>query len=148
MIIVANCSTGYTTHTGTTGLRSSSVSQTLEQSSGQCYIYLVLFCHKLKMHIVLSIIPRHYLIATVCLILILRVPSTNLFLSALLVIVTFLMHTTSHSATHSLLFSFSTLYSNCSGISWTMCKSFSPRSRQITTPAPHHPFFLQPRCSS
>jgi len=25
-----------------------------------------------------------------------------------------------------------------SGISWTICKSFAPCSRQITTPAPHH----------
>jgi len=28
-----------------------------------------------------------------------------------------------------------------SGISWTMCKSIAPRSRQITTPAPHHSVF-------
>jgi len=27
-----------------------------------------------------------------------------------------------------------------SGISWAVCKS-APRSRQITTPAPHHSFF-------
>jgi len=27
-----------------------------------------------------------------------------------------------------------------SGISWAMCKS-APRSRQITTPAPHHSVF-------
>jgi len=27
-----------------------------------------------------------------------------------------------------------------SGISWIVCKS-APRSRQITTPAPHHSFF-------
>jgi len=26
----------------------------------------------------------------------------------------------------------------CSGISWTICKLSAPRSRQITTPAPHH----------
>jgi len=25
-----------------------------------------------------------------------------------------------------------------SGISWTMCKQSAPRSRQITTPTPHH----------
>ena len=25
--------------------------------------------------------------------------------------------------------------------SWTICKSFAPRSRPITTPAPHHSFF-------
>ena len=31
-----------------------------------------------------------------------------------------------------------------SGISWAICKS-APRSRQITTPAPHH---LQARCPS
>jgi len=28
-----------------------------------------------------------------------------------------------------------------SGISWTICKSFAPRSKQITTPAPHHSIF-------
>jgi len=28
-----------------------------------------------------------------------------------------------------------------SGISWTICKSFAPRSRQITTPATHHSIF-------
>jgi len=28
-----------------------------------------------------------------------------------------------------------------SGISWTMCKSFAPRSMQITTPAPDHSVF-------
>ena len=28
-----------------------------------------------------------------------------------------------------------------SGISWTICKLFAPRSRQITTPAPHHSIF-------
>ena len=27
------------------------------------------------------------------------------------------------------------------GISWTICKSFAPRSRQITTPVPHHSVF-------
>ena len=30
-----------------------------------------------------------------------------------------------------------------SGISWAICKS-APRSRQITTPAPHHSFFYRP----
>jgi len=30
-----------------------------------------------------------------------------------------------------------------SGISWTMCKSFAPLSRQITTPVPHDSIFLQ-----
>ena len=34
-----------------------------------------------------------------------------------------------------------------SGISWAMCKS-APRSRQITTPAPHHSSFLQAGCLS
>ena len=34
-----------------------------------------------------------------------------------------------------------------SGISWTICKS-APRSRQITTPAPHYSVFLQARCPS
>jgi len=28
-----------------------------------------------------------------------------------------------------------------SGISWTICKSLAPRSRQITMPVPHHSFF-------
>jgi len=28
-----------------------------------------------------------------------------------------------------------------SGIRWTICKSFVPHSRQITTPVPHHSFF-------
>ena len=28
-----------------------------------------------------------------------------------------------------------------SGISWTICKSFAPRSRQRTMPVPHHSFF-------
>ena len=32
-----------------------------------------------------------------------------------------------------------------SGISWAICKS-APRSRQITTPAPHHSVFLQAGC--
>jgi len=27
------------------------------------------------------------------------------------------------------------------GISWTICKSFAPHSRQITTPVPHHSVF-------
>jgi len=26
-------------------------------------------------------------------------------------------------------------------ISWTICKSFAPRSRQITMPLPHHSVF-------
>ena len=34
-----------------------------------------------------------------------------------------------------------------SGISWAMCKS-APRSRQITTPVPHHSCFLQAGCPS
>ena len=34
-----------------------------------------------------------------------------------------------------------------SGISWAICKS-APRSRQITTPAPYHPVFLQAGCPS
>jgi len=29
----------------------------------------------------------------------------------------------------------------CSGISWTTCKQSAPRSRQITTPTPHHSIF-------
>jgi len=29
----------------------------------------------------------------------------------------------------------------CSGISWTICKQFAPRFRQITTPTPHHSVF-------
>jgi len=28
-----------------------------------------------------------------------------------------------------------------SGISWTICKQSAPRSRQITTPTPHHSIF-------
>ena len=28
-----------------------------------------------------------------------------------------------------------------SGISWTICKRSAPRSRQITTPTPHHSIF-------
>jgi len=36
----------------------------------------------------------------------------------------------------------------CSGISWTICKKSPPLSRQITTPTPHHSFFLHARCSS
>jgi len=35
-----------------------------------------------------------------------------------------------------------------SGISWTICKSFAPCPRQITTPVPHHSVFLQARCPS
>jgi len=34
-----------------------------------------------------------------------------------------------------------------SGISWAICKS-APRSRQITTPAPHYSVFLQAGCLS
>jgi len=34
-----------------------------------------------------------------------------------------------------------------SGIRWEICK-FAPRSRQITTPAPHCSVFLQARCPS
>jgi len=30
---------------------------------------------------------------------------------------------------------------NGSGISWTICKQSSPRSRQTTTPTPHHSIF-------
>jgi len=29
----------------------------------------------------------------------------------------------------------------CSGISWTICKQSMPRSKQITTPTPHHSIF-------
>jgi len=29
----------------------------------------------------------------------------------------------------------------CSGVSWTICKQPAPRSRQTTTPAPHHSIF-------
>jgi len=35
-----------------------------------------------------------------------------------------------------------------SGISWTICKSYAPHSRQITTPVPHHSQFLQVGCPS
>jgi len=31
-----------------------------------------------------------------------------------------------------------------SDISWTICKSFAPRSRQITMPAPYHSVFTGP----
>jgi len=31
--------------------------------------------------------------------------------------------------------------SGCSGISWTICKQFEPRSRHITTLTPHHSIF-------
>jgi len=31
-----------------------------------------------------------------------------------------------------------------SGISGTICKSFAPRSRQITMPVPHHSVFYRP----
>ena len=37
--------------------------------------------------------------------------------------------------------------SGCSGISWTICKQSAPRSRQRTTPTPHHSI-LQVECSS
>jgi len=30
-----------------------------------------------------------------------------------------------------------------SGIRWTICKSFTPCSRQITMPAPHHLIFYR-----
>jgi len=29
----------------------------------------------------------------------------------------------------------------CGGIDWTICKQSAPRSRQITTPTPHHSMF-------
>jgi len=29
-------------------------------------------------------------------------------------------------------------------ISWTICKSYAPRSRQINTPVPHHSVFYRP----
>ena len=32
----------------------------------------------------------------------------------------------------------------CSGISWTTCKQLAPRSRQITTPTPHHSILYKP----
>jgi len=32
----------------------------------------------------------------------------------------------------------------CSGISWTIGKQSAPRSRQITTPIPHHSIFYRP----
>jgi len=31
-----------------------------------------------------------------------------------------------------------------SGISWIICKSFAPQTRQITTPVPHHSIFYGP----
>jgi len=31
-----------------------------------------------------------------------------------------------------------------SGISWTICKSYAPCSRQMTTPVPHHSVFYRP----
>jgi len=31
-----------------------------------------------------------------------------------------------------------------SGISWNICKSFASRSRQTTTPIPHHSVFYRP----
>jgi len=30
------------------------------------------------------------------------------------------------------------------GISWTICKQSAPRSKQITTPTPHHSIFYKP----
>ena len=36
----------------------------------------------------------------------------------------------------------------CSGISWTIRKQSAPRSRQTTTPTPHHSIFLQAGWSS
>ena len=33
-------------------------------------------------------------------------------------------------------------FSDGSGISWTICKQSAPRSRQITTPTPHHSIFI------
>jgi len=35
-------------------------------------------------------------------------------------------------------------FSDGSGISWTICKQSAPRSRQITTPTPHHSNFYRP----
>jgi len=32
-------------------------------------------------------------------------------------------------------------FSGGGGISWTICKSFAPRGRQITTPVPHRSVF-------
>jgi len=32
-------------------------------------------------------------------------------------------------------------YLDGSGISWTICKQSAPRSREITTPTPHHLIF-------
>jgi len=34
-----------------------------------------------------------------------------------------------------------------SDVSWTICRSSAPHSRQITMPAPHYSIFLQTRCS-
>ena len=31
----------------------------------------------------------------------------------------------------------------CSDISWTICKQSAPRSRQVTTPTPHHAYLIQ-----
>jgi len=31
---------------------------------------------------------------------------------------------------------------------WTICKSFKPRTRQVTMPVPHHSEFLQAGCPS
>ena len=36
----------------------------------------------------------------------------------------------------------------CNGISWTICKSFAPLSRQTTIPSPHHSSFLWAGCFS
>jgi len=36
------------------------------------------------------------------------------------------------------------MWSGGSGISWTIRKSFAPRSRQITTPEPHHSVLYRP----
>jgi len=35
-----------------------------------------------------------------------------------------------------------------SGISWRICKSFAPCTRQKNMPVPHHSVFLQARCFS
>jgi len=35
-----------------------------------------------------------------------------------------------------------------SGVTWMICKSFVPHSRQITTPIPHHSSFVQARYPS
>jgi len=38
-------------------------------------------------------------------------------------------------------------FSDGSGISWTICKQSAPRSRQITTPTPHHSILQAGRSS-